>query len=86
MTGSEISEWLQQHAQMAEVAQCIFTFEGWRGASKVTVEIFDRGPAAGDLRYYAIATRDDGTSATGNPAATVRLVLDTLHWADLDRT
>jgi hypothetical protein len=50
----------------------------------VTVEILDAGP--GDqARYQCVATGDDGSTATGNPASTIEAVLATVHWGELDR-
>ena len=51
---------------------------------KVTVEILDAGPDDQD-RYHCVATGDDGSTATGNPASTVETVLAIVHWADLER-
>ncbi len=50
----------------------------------VTVEILDAGPED-QARYHCVATGDDGSTATGNPASTIEVVLATLHWGDLDR-
>ena len=54
---------------------------------KVTVEILDAGSDGKnpDLRYQCMATADDGSTATGNPASTIEAVLGTVHWGDLDR-
>jgi hypothetical protein len=55
------------------------------GVQKVTVEILDAGPEGGESRYHCLAEGEDGVKATGNPAGTIRSVLGTVHWGDLDR-
>lgn len=52
---------------------------------RVTVEIHDAGPdAPAGLRYTCVAKSDDGKAATGNPNASIDVVLATVHWGDLD--
>jgi len=63
--------------------ECCRTKNG--GTQRVTVEVFDRGPEGGRLRYHCIARGDDGTLATGNPGSTIEEVFSTLHWNDLNR-
>jgi hypothetical protein len=53
---------------------------------KIIVELWDAGEDAGNSRYTASATSDDGRSATsGNPAGSVEAALSILHWFDFDR-
>jgi hypothetical protein len=64
------------------------TFQCYRnkktgGVQKVTVEILDAG-SDDENRYHCIATGDDGSTATGNPASTIEIVLATVHWGELD--
>ncbi len=65
-------------------------FQAYRNAKaghtqKVTVQILDAGPEAGDSRYHCIARSDDGKIASGNPAGRLHLLLPTVHWGDLDK-
>ena len=81
-----ISE-LERSGGLSEVTHKI-SFHGYRGERMqgVFVDIFDRGPSAGNLRYYCKAVTEDGKRmATGNPAATVGVALAGVHWYDLDR-
>lgn len=57
------------------------------GATRyVTVQIWDRGPAAPtNLRYTVVARDEEGREATGNPADELRTALTTVHWNDLDK-
>lgn len=50
---------------------------------EVTVTIHDAGPEKGDLRYTVVATSEDGSRATGNPAESVHMALGLVHWGDL---
>ena len=66
------------------------SFTGYRntGSGKtqeVSVDILDAGPEAGDSRYSCCATSDDGKTASGNPGASIDLVLATVHWYNLDK-
>ncbi len=45
----------------------------------VLVEILDAGQDAGEDRYYCIATSEDKT-VTGNPAASIEVVIRDLNW------
>jgi hypothetical protein len=63
------------------------TFVGRRGSKKVRVHIFDGTNNANPTqRYYAIATSEDGKTATGNNAPSVKEALESLaaHLTALD--
>ena len=86
---NEIFEALEQYAKTTEVSRAT-RFVGIRerpdGRSiTVNIEIFDRGPSAGRLRWRVEATDDDIRFATGNPASTLMEALRDVHWAQLDR-
>lgn len=50
----------------------------------VTVDVFDSG-VEGEHRYYCIATGNDGSRASGNPASAIEIMLQIVHWGDLDK-
>jgi hypothetical protein len=65
------------------------TFQCYRekktgGVQRVTIDILDSG-SDGENRYHCVATGEDGSTASGNPASTIEIVLMTVHWGDLDR-
>lgn len=55
------------------------------GAQRITLEIFDRGPAHPATRYHVVATREDGKYATGNPSDSLADALRLVHWWVLDQ-
>ena len=66
------------------------TFKGFRkhpsGATfEVTIEILDRGPASGPIRWSVTAVDEEGRLATGNPDPDLGVALIGTHWFDLDR-
>jgi hypothetical protein len=52
---------------------------------EVTIDIYDAGQGAGQVRFHCIATTDDGKLATGNAADTLETTISIVHWDDLDR-
>lgn len=54
------------------------------GVQPVLIVVHDFGPNAGDHRFHVVA-RIDGTcsTATGNPAATLRQAIAAVQWGDL---
>ena len=54
------------------------------GVQTLEIEILDKGPSAGDLRYSCKVTTDDGKQAAGNPAARKDVALAIVHWQNLD--
>ncbi len=66
------------------------SFECYRKAKdgseqEVLVEILDAGSDVDpQRRYQCVATTKDGKIATGNPAASIDVVLSLVHWQDLD--
>lgn len=66
------------------------SFECYRKAKggavqKVLVEIFDAGPDRDpNTRYHCVATTEDGRGTSGNPGASVGVVLAMVHWGRLD--
>ena len=80
---------LIRDGDMFKVAH-VTTFEGYRKNSngetqKVTVKIGDLGSTvAPSLRYHCQAFSGDGKTAGGNPGATVREVISSVHWNQVD--
>lgn len=91
MTEQDIIQQVKEAIGAAEVYQLISTFvvhrnKGEGEPQEVTVKIFDGGLEANpSVRYYCVATGDDGTTATGNNAESIDAVLSDVHWGDLDR-
>lgn len=77
---------LERWGKLSEVTHRT-SFHGYLGKSMkdVFIDIFDRGPGAGSLRYYCKATTEDGKMATGNPDAEVKMAIANVHWYDLER-
>lgn len=68
----------------------VSTFECYReredgGMQEVKIEVLDRGPGAGDLRYTVRATDDESRLATGNPRDNLTDAVRGVHWYDLDK-
>jgi hypothetical protein len=83
-------ELLKKYANLHEIYE-VTTLRGIRpsregdGEREVTLEIHDRGMAAGSLRYTVIATDEEGHTATGDPDGSIRMAMMHVHWYDLDR-
>ena len=60
----------------------VYTTEG----KPISVTILDAGPKRPQLRYSVKATTEDGRRATGNPAESIDLALDIVHWQDVGLT
>jgi hypothetical protein len=68
----------------------VTTYKGFRepqggGVQEVTVEVWDRGPDFGELRFSVKATDDEERLATGNPGSTLENAIMNVHWFDLDK-
>jgi hypothetical protein len=85
----QVNKFLRDKAGFHETYR-VTEFMGYRTAKdghtqKVTVQIFDAGPLAGELRYQVQAQSDDGKQASGNAAESLDTVLTIAHWYDLDK-
>lgn len=84
MTDAQIIKFLEGAGKnqpgLSEVARKI-SFQGTR----VTVDIFDRGEHAGELRYSVVATSNGGRPVTGNPHPKLETALSGVHWSELDK-
>ena len=80
---------LVRDGNMFKVAH-VTTFEGHRKNSKgedqsVTVKIGDLGSTVDpSLRYHCQAFSEEGKTATGKPGATIREVISSVHWNEVD--
>lgn len=92
MDRDTIIEHLKRRAKFSEVGE-VRTFRGYReserGLQEIVVQILDNGSDLGDLRYHVLATEvvepdEPPLMAAGNPAASVTLALDNVHWWDFD--
>ena len=84
MDNEDIMNTLKKVAGLFEVYH-VTTFRGYRTNSKgitqeLTIDILDS-----EGQYTCIVTSNDGKTTTGNPGASLDLVLRTVHWADLDK-
>jgi hypothetical protein len=89
MLGTEVLELLKKFSRAAEAYHrteyTLYRERKTGEMQEVRVVILDAGPAAGQLRYHATATDEDGRSATGNPADSAETALAIMHWGNLDR-
>lgn len=86
---NEILEYLNGLGGAEEAAQ-VQTFEVWLHGARVRVEVHDRGPSAGSVRFTAYAWAPDVPEADrtmnavgeslGNPDSEVRTALMNVHW------
>jgi hypothetical protein len=89
-TDSRMIGLLERSGELSEVSRKTTTsFTGWRqtprGRQCVTVDLFDCGAnVAPALRYYAVATTEDGVRADGNNAPRVDAAISLLRWNELD--
>jgi hypothetical protein len=84
----EVREKLAQYAGLHEIAE-VTTFRAYKRrrdeqTTSVTVEIFDHGAAAGDLRWFVRARDELGNQAACNPDQTLDLALLSTHWNELE--
>ena len=68
----------------------VTTFKGYRptegsGAALTTIEVWDRGPGAGALRFTVLTHDELGRSATGSPEATLDQAMTAVQWSGLDQ-
>ena len=68
----------------------VTTFKGYRrtegaGPALTTVEVWDRGPGAGALRFTVLVHDELGRSSTGGPRATLDQAMMVVRWNDLDQ-
>jgi hypothetical protein len=90
MSEAEIINHLKSVAGFFEIYHKT-SFECYRKAKdgseqEVLVEILDGGTDVDPQRRYhcSATTKDGGKMATGNPAASIEVVLSLVHWDDLD--
>lgn len=81
----EIRRALGAYGKINELYQ-VHLYEGWRGEDRLKIRIMDRGPDTKNAltRYTCIATKEDGTLATGNPRNTIHGAISGVHWNELD--
>jgi hypothetical protein len=86
MDTAELLRQLKDAAGLSEAFE-VTILRGYRTDAQgrlweITVEIRDRGePSA--VRYYAIATDDEGRTTTGSPAESLPAALASMAWSEL---
>lgn len=84
MNEEDVMKQLKSYCGMSEVYHKK-SFGGYRKAygktEKVTVDILDRGPEAGDMRYSCVATTGSGETVTGSPYPSIKYSIISLQSA-----
>jgi hypothetical protein len=91
MEPHETLAWFEKNREVLTEAYHIHsTYVGYHRkpdgtTTKVTVTVYDAGPARSGYRYHVDAIADDGARTMGNPAASIEAALGLVHWGDLDK-
>lgn len=89
LTPDELIQLVEEHSKVSELG-VVTTLRGARrlpsgSSTLVTIEIHDRGAAAGSLRWHVEARSEFGGFATGNAQAELPTALALVHWYELDK-